>query len=66
MNINGKTFSSATASPVPMPRPTFFGLIETAKANKIEPYRYLRWIFTELPKATSLEEIEALLPAEGG
>lgn len=37
-------------------------LIETAKANKIEPYRYLRHVFTELPKATSLEDIEALLP----
>ena len=37
-------------------------LIETAKANKIEPYRYLRKLFTELPKASSLEEVEALLP----
>ena len=37
-------------------------LIETAKANGIEPYRYLRHVFTELPKATSLEDIEALLP----
>ncbi len=39
-----------------------YSLIESAKANKIEPYRYLRWVFTELPKATSLEDIEALLP----
>ncbi|MGI9404163.1 MAG: transposase domain-containing protein [Hyphomicrobium sp.] len=39
-----------------------YSLIETVRANKIEPYRYLRWVFTELPKATSLEEIEALLP----
>ncbi len=39
-----------------------YSLIETAKANNIEPYRYLRHIFTELPKATCLEEIEALLP----
>ena len=37
-------------------------LIETAKANKIEPYRYLRKLFTELPKASNLEEVEALLP----
>ena len=42
-----------------------YSLIETARANKIEPYRYLRKVFTELPKATRLEEIEALLP-EGG
>ena len=39
-----------------------YSLIETAKANGIEPYRYLRHVFTELPKATSLEDIEALLP----
>ncbi len=41
-----------------------YSLIETAKANGIEPYRYLRKIFTELPKANSLEDIEALLPFE--
>ena len=37
-------------------------LIETAKANGIEPYAYLRVLFAELPKATTVEEIEALLP----
>ena len=39
-----------------------YSLIETAKANDLEPYRYLRHIFKELPKAQSLSEIEALLP----
>ncbi len=39
-----------------------YSLIETAKANRLEPYVYLRHIFTELPKATTLAEIEALLP----
>ena len=39
-----------------------YSLIETAKANGIEPYAYLKMIFTELPQASSLEEIEALLP----
>ena len=39
-----------------------YSLIETAKANGIEPYAYLRTVFTELPQATSVEEIEALLP----
>jgi len=37
-------------------------LIETAKANKLEPYAYLRYIFDRLPTATSLEDYEALLP----
>ena len=40
-----------------------YSLIETAKANGIEPYAYLRTVFTELPQATSVQEIEALLPA---
>jgi len=40
----------------------FYSLIETAKANGIEPYAYLRHIFKALPYAESVEEIEALLP----
>jgi transposase len=39
-----------------------YGLIETAKANSCEPYAYLRRVFTDLPKAATLAEIEALLP----
>ena len=39
-----------------------YSLIETAKANGIEPNAYLRTVFIELPNATSVEEIEALLP----
>ncbi|ACE83631.1 IS66 family element, transposase [Cellvibrio japonicus Ueda107] len=39
-----------------------YSVIETAKANGLEPYGYLKTIFTELPNATSLEQIEALLP----
>jgi transposase len=37
-------------------------LIETAKANGIEPYAYLKMLFTELPKARTVEDVEALLP----
>ena len=39
-----------------------YSLIETAKANGLEPYAYLRHVFTELPKAETLEDMEALLP----
>lgn len=28
---------------------TLYSLIETAKANGLEPYRYLRYLFTKLP-----------------
>lgn len=39
-----------------------YSLIETAKANDLEPYSYLRHIFEKLPTATTLEDVEALLP----
>ena len=41
-----------------------YSLIETAKANGREPYAYLRRVFTELPTATCLADIETLLPFE--
>ena len=39
-----------------------YSLIETAKANGLEPYAYLRRVFTELPRAETVEDVEALLP----
>lgn len=39
-----------------------YSLIETAKANGHEPYRYLRHLFTALPAASRKEDIDALLP----
>jgi len=39
-----------------------YSLIETAKANGLEPYHYLRYVFKFLPQAQSLEQLEALLP----
>ena len=41
-----------------------YSLIETAKANGLEPYAYLRRVFAELPKAETVEAIEALLPGD--
>ena len=39
-----------------------YSLIETAKSNGIEPYAYLKMLFTELPKAGTVEDVETLLP----
>jgi len=39
-----------------------YSLIETAKANGLEPFAYLRYVLAELPAATTLDEVEALLP----
>jgi hypothetical protein len=40
-----------------------YSLIETAKANDIDPMAYLMTVFTELSKAQSVDDIAALLPA---
>lgn len=39
-----------------------YSLIETAKANGVEPYAYLARVFAELPAAKTAAEIDALLP----
>ena len=39
-----------------------YSLIETAKANGLEPYHWLRQVLRELPAAKTVEAIEALLP----
>ena len=39
-----------------------YGLIETAKANGIEPGRYLAHLFEVLPTVTSTDQLDALLP----
>jgi hypothetical protein len=39
-----------------------YSLVQTARANELEPYAYLRRLFTELPAAQTVEQIEALLP----
>ena len=41
---------------------TLYSIIETAKANGHEPYRYLRYVFTELPKTSSPAQVAQLLP----
>jgi len=41
---------------------TIFSLIETAKANGLEPYRYLKYIFTKLPLAQSPDDYQKLIP----
>ena len=40
----------------------FYSLIETCKLHGHEPYAYLKYLFKALPKATCVEDYEALLP----
>jgi len=39
-----------------------YSIIETVKANGLEPYHYLKHLFTELPKANSEADVQKLLP----
>lgn len=50
------TVGGATASA------NLYSLIETCKANDIEPYQYLIWMFLQLPVAKTVDDYDALLP----
>lgn len=39
-----------------------YSLVQTAKANGLEPYTWLRRVLRDLPTAKTVEEVEALLP----
>lgn len=39
-----------------------YGIVETAKANGLEPYTYLRKLLEHLPHAKTVTDFEALLP----
>jgi transposase len=39
-----------------------FSLVMTARANEVEPYAYLNYLFEHLPAASTVAQIEALLP----
>ena len=41
---------------------SIYSIIETSKANGLDPYGYLKFIIEQLPLAESVEQIEALLP----
>jgi transposase len=39
-----------------------YSLVETAKANGLNPYKYLKYVFENIPKAKTVEDYERLLP----
>jgi transposase len=40
----------------------YYSLIETAKANGLDPYKYMRYLFENLPAARTEEDYKKLLP----
>ena len=41
---------------------TIYSLIETARANGLEPYEYLHHVLKHIATADTVEKLEALLP----
>ncbi len=41
---------------------TVFSIIETAKENDLDPYEYLKYVFTKAPNLKESESIDILLP----
>lgn len=39
-----------------------YSLVSCARVNGLEPYAFLRYLFEELPKATTAEALETMLP----
>jgi transposase len=39
-----------------------YSLVMSARANDVEPFEYLMYVFEHLPTTTTVEELEALLP----
>ncbi|MEJ2567254.1 MAG: transposase domain-containing protein, partial [candidate division WOR-3 bacterium] len=40
----------------------YYTIIETARANGLEPFSYLRYLFEHLPLAVTEEDFKKLLP----
>ena len=40
-----------------------YSLIETAKANGLEPWAYLHRVSRDLPSAVTIDDVERLLPS---
>ena len=47
---------------MPVLRPGHQGHAGTCRANRIDLYHYLHWLFQKLPLATTVEDYDALLP----
>jgi hypothetical protein len=45
---------------------SLYSLVQTARANEIEPYAYLRRMLAELPRVNTVADFEALLPFSAG
>jgi hypothetical protein len=59
---SGKTWLFAQTQQGARASANLYSLVSCARVNDLEPYAYLRYLFEDLPKATTAESLEALLP----
>ena len=60
--VGRKNWLFANSQAGAKPSANLYSLIQTAKANGLNPYEYLKHVFKELPNATAVEDMEKLLP----
>ena len=60
--IGRKNWLFSTSQSGAISSANLYSLIESAKANGVEPHAYLNRVFRDLPNAKSVEAIESLLP----
>jgi hypothetical protein len=60
--VSRKSFLFSTSVAGAKASANLYSLIETCRANGIEPYRYLTWLFQRLPLAQTADDYTALLP----
>lgn len=68
-NVNAKYFSQKRLLSLGKKTARFYrasanlySLIETAKANGVNPYEYLKQVFTRLPNMTTKDNLDELIP----
>lgn len=59
---NPEKYSNVPEDDVSETRLDLYSLIETAKANGLEPYWYLKYLFENLPEAMTADEFTVLMP----
>lgn len=57
-----KNFLFANTESGALESAVMYSIIETAKENNLDPYRYLTYIFTKAPNLKEYESIENFLP----
>lgn len=60
--LGRKNWLFSTSVPGAKASANLYSLLETAKANGLEPYAYLKQVFADLPNATSFDDVDLLLP----